>query len=444
MPTLFRISNPAPAIALTLSLACHGIAAGQTTDRAIFVANNGNLEGSITSFFVNEDGTLSFADRLVTGERDSLQEPCPGCNASTISITPDGQYLAVGHPASNDASQAISIIEVGRNAELTLVEQFFAPSSLLGVVWIDDRILAATQSAGFATTNTVNIFRFQPSGPSLTLQDSTTTTGFTTDLAVDRERRRLFAQQTIANGVRSYSVAMNGSLTELDFLPLDNTYQLGLGASADGTRLYAGGGISNGGNKVSGVAVDPETGALSPIPGQPFDSGGSAPKQAVVSDDGLFVIAGHGSDATVRTFFADEQGALTATGVSFDVGSQGTLGRVATMDEFVFATDTSTLGNGLMGVYSFTLGQSGELQQNGPLYDTEGLAPNGIAVWNPVGAPCPGDLTGDGDVKVFDLLELLDAWGACADPGDCPADLDRSGTVDVFDLLLLLENWGGC
>ncbi|TVQ50641.1 MAG: hypothetical protein EA377_14185 [Phycisphaerales bacterium] len=237
---------------------------------------------------------------------------------------------------------------------------------------------------------------------------------------------------------------MDGSLTELDFLPMGSTYQLGLGGSADGTRLYAGGGISNGADKVSGIAVDPETGALSPIPGQPFVSGGTAPKQAVVSDDGQFVIAGHGSDATVRTFFADELGALTATGVSFDVGAQGTLGRVATMDDLVFATDTATFGNGLMGVYSFTLGEQGELDQNGPLYDTEGLAPNGIAVWNPVGVPCPGDLTGDGDVNVFDLLALLEAWGPCADPNDCPADLDRSGTVDVFDLLLLLENWGGC
>lgn len=59
-------------------------------------------------------------------------------------------------------------------------------------------------------------------------------------------------------------------------------------------------------------------------------------------------------------------------------------------------------------------------------------------------APCPGDLTGSGAVDVFDLLLLLDAWGACADPEDCPADLTRDGVVDVFDLLVLLDEWGAC
>jgi hypothetical protein len=57
--------------------------------------------------------------------------------------------------------------------------------------------------------------------------------------------------------------------------------------------------------------------------------------------------------------------------------------------------------------------------------------------------PCPGDLTGDGVVDVFDLLGLLGAWGPCP-PEDCDADLNDDGTVDVFDLLALLGAWGPC
>jgi T5SS/PEP-CTERM-associated repeat protein len=49
------------------------------------------------------------------------------------------------------------------------------------------------------------------------------------------------------------------------------------------------------------------------------------------------------------------------------------------------------------------------------------------------------DLTGDGVVDVFDLLELLGDWGPCA---ECPADLNDDGVVDVFDLLALLGAWG--
>ncbi len=62
----------------------------------------------------------------------------------------------------------------------------------------------------------------------------------------------------------------------------------------------------------------------------------------------------------------------------------------------------------------------------------------------PVAAPCPEDLTGSGVVNVFDLLELLENWGPCADPDDCPADLTGDGVVNVFDLLALLEAWGPC
>lgn len=58
--------------------------------------------------------------------------------------------------------------------------------------------------------------------------------------------------------------------------------------------------------------------------------------------------------------------------------------------------------------------------------------------------PCPGDLNGDSQVNVFDLLELLANWGACSDPSNCPADLDGNGIVNVFDLLELLSVWGPC
>lgn len=53
-----------------------------------------------------------------------------------------------------------------------------------------------------------------------------------------------------------------------------------------------------------------------------------------------------------------------------------------------------------------------------------------------------GDLDGNGNVNVFDLLGLLGAWGPCIDPDNCPADLDFNGTVNVFDLLILLGSWG--
>ncbi len=60
---------------------------------------------------------------------------------------------------------------------------------------------------------------------------------------------------------------------------------------------------------------------------------------------------------------------------------------------------------------------------------------------------CPADIaesggaTPDGDVNVFDLLELLANWGTNG-PGADIAPL--SNVVDVFDLLDLLAAWGSC
>jgi len=56
----------------------------------------------------------------------------------------------------------------------------------------------------------------------------------------------------------------------------------------------------------------------------------------------------------------------------------------------------------------------------------------------------PADLDDNGVVNVFDLLDLLGAWGSCAEPcpPSCSADLNGDCAVNVFDLLELLSQWG--
>ncbi len=54
-----------------------------------------------------------------------------------------------------------------------------------------------------------------------------------------------------------------------------------------------------------------------------------------------------------------------------------------------------------------------------------------------------GDLDGDGQVGIVDMLLLLSAWGPCPDPpGECDADLDGDGEVGILDFLALLAGWG--
>ncbi len=52
-----------------------------------------------------------------------------------------------------------------------------------------------------------------------------------------------------------------------------------------------------------------------------------------------------------------------------------------------------------------------------------------------------GDIDGDGNVGVSDMLLLFAAWGS--DPGG-PPDFDGNGTVGTSDLLFLFANWGPC
>jgi hypothetical protein len=53
-----------------------------------------------------------------------------------------------------------------------------------------------------------------------------------------------------------------------------------------------------------------------------------------------------------------------------------------------------------------------------------------------------GDVNGDGQVNVDDLIAVILAWGLCPPaPAPCPADLDNNGAVDVDDLIAVILNW---
>jgi 6-phosphogluconolactonase (cycloisomerase 2 family) len=424
-------SSVSTAMALGLTLG----AAGQSKLPAVFVANNGNLEGSVSSFRVLPDGSLEFVEKLVIGATASSQEFHPGTNAQTISLSPNGRWLAVGHATSSDTVEQVTLLEVLPDATLKLAGTFTTPDSPLCVRWLADGLLAVTRST-LSGSSSVLAYAVDPERSQASLVGAANTGSFTTWIAVHPSGERLYTQDSLNGSIYTVEIGAGGELNVTSSLPV-GAYPLGLGVSPDGAWLAAGGGIGGGGKVVMAFSVEAEAGALTAVPGSPFTSPGTSPKQVVYSGDSAWAFVGHGTDATIRCFAVHpKSGALEATPFVFDVGVQGSLGEIAVQNNLLFATDRDTILDGVRGVYSFTIASDGSLIQNGPLVDSQGIAPNAIAAWTPAAALF-GDLNGDGTIDGADLGALLAAWGATGGV----ADLNEDGIVDGADLGLLLGVW---
>ena len=238
--------------------------------------------------------------------------------------------------------------------------------------------------------------------------------------------------------VSASRVLPDGTLTRIQTLSTGAIYPLGVSAAPDGTKLYAAGGISSGGNKILGYHLGAD-GTLSPMAGMPFLTPADSPKDCTFSRDSAILFVGHGSNATVRSFLIDEQsGYPTATGHLFDVGITGELGDLAVLGDYLLITDNYYNERGL---YSFDILPDGSFTMNGTIVESQGIGPREIAVWLP---PCVGDLDRDGHVGLSDLAMLLSSYGLCeGDPGFLPeAHLDGDGCVGLPDLASLLASYG--
>jgi hypothetical protein len=157
-------------------------AAAQSAERAAFVANDGNLQGSVTSFTFNADGSLNLVDFVITGETVSGGFH-PGTNAYVIGINPSGEFLAVGHatgnpPAGSPQGRQLTILRVSSDATMNIHGTFLIQPTPLDLLWLDDEHIAVTQT-NFGGINRVWVYHFDWETNQLIQKDAELTGSFT-------------------------------------------------------------------------------------------------------------------------------------------------------------------------------------------------------------------------------------------------------------------------
>lgn len=433
------------------------LAGAQPLERVAYVANNGNLEGSVTTYRFAADGAPIFVEKIVIGSRASADPAIRQTNAYDIAVSPSGRYVVNTHATSFSDFEQITIWSTNPDGTLTMEGSALTPDSPLGIAWITDDLIAVTRTQTTSANNEILTYRFVPPA-TLTLADRKPAGGFAAYVTAHPNGRVIYVGNSTTGEIRVFGVSATGALTLMQTIPT-GAYPLDPAISPDGTLLYAFGGISSGGSVVTGHFIDND-GLLSPVPGSPFISGGSSPKEGEFSPDGSLLYVSHGSDATVRSYFVDPvTGDLSPTGGVFDVGLQGSHGDTGVLRGLVMFTDDTTATDGLTGLYVFGIAADGGFfDQRGPLVPTQGITPEHIATWEP--ARCRADLSGasdpndpnygvpDGSLDAADFFYFLDQFAAgntlaadlsgSTDPND-PGYGRPDGLLDAADFFFFLD-----
>lgn len=182
------------------------------------------------------------------------------------------------------------------------------------------------------------------------------------------------------------------------------------------------------------------------IAGGSFTSAGGVPALRVAKWDGTqWQALGSGLNNAVQELIVFDDGTgkgsqLYAIGNFTATGNGTPVSHIARWTGSEWEPVGTGLNDSAFGAIVYDFGQGQALNIAGSFSTANGVSASRIvSIVACEDDSIPGDIDGDNDVDVTDLLTLLGDWGECP---DCPSDIDGNGSVDVSDLLTLLGNWG--
>jgi 6-phosphogluconolactonase (cycloisomerase 2 family) len=227
----------------------------------LFVANQ--ISGDISSYTVDPgSGSLTpKALTLVVAAPPPPAPPPPVSNPNSIAVSPKGDLLFVANPTQ------------GTIAVLTI-------DNSNGVL-------------GYAAGSPFSVAGASP-----------------TQLAVEHSGKFLYVTDPANNAVLGFAIQGGGSLTPINGSPFTaGALPTGLAIDPQGALLYV---ANKGSNNVSGFAIDSSSGALGPVSGSPFATGGVGPSAVAIDSTTSFVYAAEQGSHDVATFSIGANGALKA------------------------------------------------------------------------------------------------------------------------------------
>ena len=353
-------------IAVLLLLAWAGPA---HAERTLFVANAGSLGGkkSITPFSVLPDGTLVAHPPHLVGD-----------SPEAVAVTPDARFLY----ATTPAQPRVHGYAIGEGGSLTEVpgspfETGGINTSGIAITPSGKRVLVTNRGTALnnaADPGSVAVYDLDPATGKLDPVAGSPfgVTGLEDPdgIAIAPAGNRVFVTGDAAGATfdgRLGVLDINGASGALSQVPgspfdFDTTQPVPIVISPNGNRLFVGDVHGITGNRISVLTVNSETGAVSPIGGSPFASVGPAPIGLALAADGGRLFSGERAPAMgskgVSVYEVGAGGKLEpVAGSPFDAGGGEVRGVATSPDERVYAAGSADPGLAA----AFSVGLTGAL-----------------------------------------------------------------------------------